>query len=145
MVGADDADLHIRLSEVGKVVRTNAKVVHLHYLRGDYALSDYITNRKLLAKSYGREIKIHGAKLGFGAIVFAIIPTLAVIGIIPILFPYNILLLFLFAFWYMQKMYVSAFSVKDIRIVLLPFITIFLVYYETFWMIESFLQLDKDK
>jgi glycosyltransferase involved in cell wall biosynthesis len=145
MIGAEDADLHLKLLKIGKVVKSKAKVIHLHYLNDDYSFNDYLTNRKLLARSYGRIIRLQGKKLGPGALAFSIIPALAVIGCIPVLFPYNVALLVIFSFWYMKKMYVSKESRNDYHILLLPFITIFLIYYETFWMAESFLHLDKNK
>lgn len=139
MIGAEDADLHFKLLEVGKVVGTKAKVIHLHYLKSDYALSDYLKNRKLLARSYGRLVRIQGRKLGPKGLLFAIIPGLAIIGFIPFFFPYNVILLFLFSFWYMKRMYLSRESRNNFRIFFLPFISILLIYLETYWMMSSLL------
>lgn len=141
-VGSEDADLHILLKKYGKVVKTNAEVVHLHYLKDDYSLKQWILNRKLLARSYGRLMRIQQKnllELGPGLILFFVKPGLSLISFVPYVYPYWIFILFLFSFVYMKQMYMSATTLTNPKIILLPFITIFLIFYESFWMIESFL------
>lgn len=144
-IGAEDADLHMRLKRIGKVLSTPARIIHLHYLGGDYSIKDFFINRKLLARSYGRLIRLEGFNLDAGAIFFAIKPILVLIAILPFLFPYNILLLIIFSLFYYQKMYISKSANEDSRIFLLPFVTILLIFLETFWMAESLLFLNKKK
>ena len=59
-IGGEDGDLLKRFQKIGKVVESKAKVIHLHDLRNNYSFSDWIINRKLLARSYGRFIRLHG-------------------------------------------------------------------------------------
>ena len=142
-VGAEDSDLHMKLLKEGKVVKSEARVVHLHYLKGDYRLSDYIINRKLLARSYGRIMRIRGREIGLLILLFFIKPFIAILPFIPSLFPYSFIILLLFSIWYMKKMYITKSTLLNPNIILLPFITIFLIYYETFWVLESFLITEK--
>ena len=143
-IGGEDGDLHIRLLEEGSVVLSKATVIHLHYLGSNYKMTDWIKNRKLLAKTYGRIVRVQAKKLPPGAIAFAIKPTLALLPFISELHIIGIILLIIYSFWYTKKMYLSSSTIYNPRIILLPFLNIFLVYYETFWMIESFLFVKKD-
>lgn len=140
-IGGEDADLHERLKRVGNVVLSGGKVVHLHYLGSSYALSNYVINRKLLARSYGRYLRLHGIQTVQGATLL-VKPFLAVLPFIPGFFIQGLLILFVYSLFNSQKMYVTASSWKDKKIGLLPLIDIFLVYYEIFWMAESFLKAD---
>jgi glycosyltransferase involved in cell wall biosynthesis len=144
-IGSDDADFHIRLKKIGQVIPSNAKVVHLHYLDNDYSLSNYITHRKLLARSYGRLLRQHMRELSPFALTFLIKPLLTFQSIIPILFPFNWIIMFIFSLWYMSGMYITPSNYKDFKIFLLPFLTIFLIFYETYWTTESFLHLKTSK
>lgn len=141
-IGGEDGDLHVRLKKVGRVVCSQSHVIHLHTFDPSYGFFQWIANRKLLARSYGRFIRIQWRNLGFGSILFSVKPTLVLLSIIGP-FPYNWIFIFIFAFISMKTMYLNSVSRQDIRILLLPFISIFLVYYETYWMIESFLLLVK--
>lgn len=143
-IGGEDADLHIRLQSEGKVVLSKARVIHLHYLGKNYKISDWIRNRKLLAKTYGRIIRVQGNALSFGALAFAIKPTLAILPFLPKLHIIGVVLLVIYSFWYTKKMFTSISTLRDPRILLLPFLNIFLVYYETFWMLESLSLVKKD-
>lgn len=138
-IGAEDADLTMRLKKVGSIIRTNATVVHLHYLGSDYTLMKWILNRKLYARSYGKIIRMYGWRLPIDMWFLLIKPILAFSIFLPILFPYNVLVIIAFLFVYMERMYRTKETLFDYHILFLPFISFFLIYYETFWMIEAFL------
>lgn len=137
-VGGEDADFSMRVRRLGKIVETPARVVHLHYIGDDYSLKDLISSRKLFARTYGRIIRIHNFSLPKGLIVLLIKPVLAFASLIPALFPYNILTMFAFSLLYMKPMYTTQQTLSNPRIILLPFVTFILIYYETFWMLEQF-------
>lgn len=149
-IGGEDADLFLRLKKHGELVHSSAKVIHLHYLGNRYSFKDHINTRKMLARTYGRLIRVQGASLPlsskgkglqipFGIILFLVKPTLAVIPFIPYFHLFGITLLFIYAFANAKTLYLSKSTVLNPRIVILPFIDIFLVYYETFWMIQAFI------
>lgn len=141
-IGGEDGDLHVRLAKAGRVVCSKARVVHLHSLDPSYNFLQWIANRKLLARSYGRFIRVQWDHLGFGAVLFAVKPMLIILSFIGP-FPLNWLLIFTFAFISMSQMYKNSLSRQNARILVLPFVSIFLIYYESFWMLESFLLLRK--
>ncbi|MEK7502025.1 MAG: glycosyltransferase family 2 protein [Patescibacteria group bacterium] len=148
-VGGEDADLYLRLENKGKLILSKAKVIHLHYLGNNYSLSDWIKNRKLLARTYGRLIRFQGKSLPLktygkglliplGVLNFLIKPGLAILPFIPNLHLFGIVLLIIYAFVNSKKIYTTLSTLLNPRIIFLPFIDIFLVYYETFWMIQAF-------
>lgn len=154
-IGGEDTDLYLKLDEVGSVVLSKACVIHLHYLGNNYKLSDWIKNRKLLARTYGRLVRLRWNNLPitpddkfpsfrFGILIFLVKPILAILPFIPYFFNFGIVMLIAYAFLNSRKMYITSSTVKNPRILLLPFIDIFLVYYETFYMIESFLYFKKE-
>ncbi len=149
-IGGEDADLYLRLESQGKIVLSKAKVIHLHYLGSKYSLFDWIRNRKLLARTYGRLIRFQGKSLPLkthgkglsiplGILSFMIKPALAALPFIPHLHLFGIQLLIVYAFFNSKKMYITLSTLINPRIIFLPFIDIFLVYFETFWMIQAFL------
>jgi len=140
-IGGEDADLHLRLREQGKIVETTAKVLHLHYLDKHFKLIDWITKKKNTARTYGRLLRIHGLRMGIkGVIAFLFKPILAITVLIPGINFLAIPMLVVFQFWYYRKMFMAIDTLLDPRIILVPFIGIFLLYYETFWIIEAFLR-----
>jgi len=76
--------------------------------------------------------------------IFVVKPLLAFTPVI-IPWPNNFLFLLIYALIYLKKMYLTPVAIKDPRIIFLPIITVFLLYYEVFWMIESYLYLRKTK
>ncbi len=140
-IGGEDADLHLRLREQGKIVETTAKVFHLHYLDKNFKLIDWITKKKDTARTYGRLLRIHGVRLGVkGIVAFLFKPFLAITVLIPGINFLAIPMLVVFQFWYYRKMFMAIDTLLDPRIILIPFIGIFLMYYEIFWIIEAFLR-----
>jgi GT2 family glycosyltransferase len=143
-VGGEDADLGVRLKRIGEVVQSPARVIHLHYLDNDYSLGNWIANRKLLARSYGRFLRVQWRNLSIKEFIFVVKPLLVFTPII-IPWPINFFVLLIYALVYLKKMYLTPTVLVDSQIILLPFMTIFLLYYEVFWMLESFLYLRKTK
>lgn len=137
-VGGEDVDLTIRLKKAGKVVETNARVIHLHYLGKNYSVKNWVINRKLLTRAYGKIVRMHKSNLPLPALLLLVKPFLAFFSLMIFIFPYNFLPIIVFALVYMRVMYTTKETLKNPRIILLPFISIALIYYETFWMLKEF-------
>jgi glycosyltransferase involved in cell wall biosynthesis len=153
-IGSEDADLYLRLRNKGLIVLSEARVIHLHYMGGNYKLSDWIKTRKLLAKSYGRLIRLQGTslplqthgkglKIPLGMLLFTVKPILCVLPFIPIVQLIGIPMIFAYIFINSRKMYTTTSTLLDVRILLLPFIELFLLYAEVFWMFEALLFIKK--
>lgn len=153
-IGGEDADLYLRLETQGRMVLGKATVIHLHYLGPGYKISNWLQNRKLLARTYGRLIRFQGKSLPLrthgkglqiplGMLVFAIKPILCILPFIPYVQFVGIPMLFAYLFFNSRKMYTTFSTLRDPHILALPFIELFLLYYEVFWMIESLLFVKK--
>ncbi len=136
-IGTEDADMYLRLAKVGRVVSTRAKVIHNHSVEPQYSLKDWIARRKFLAVSYGRYLLLHSSDLKSKLILFLFKPILALFSLLGLINPIFIVPLLIFPFLYMPKMFTTPETLRDLRIILLPLIIIFLVYYETFWELKS--------
>lgn len=144
-VGGEDGDLHVRLRKEGKVVLSKARVIHLHYMGKDYSLKDVIKSKWIYARSYGRFLRMQINNLSLFTIsLFLVKPILGILPFIPGFTLYGILLLLIFGFVYTPKMFISPATFSDLRILLIPLLNIFFIYYELFWMIRSFLFIDRD-
>lgn len=139
--GGEDADIYMRLKKIGKIVPTRAKSLHLHYLYKDFSLLDLIKKKKATACTYGRLLRIRGLEIDFIGIVSHLIkPVLAIGSFIPGVQLAIIPALILFPFLYYQRMFTTRITLTDPRIVTLPLVGVFLVYYETYWIVQSFFQ-----
>lgn len=143
-VGGEDADFHFRLKKAGPVVFSGARVYHLHYLGSSYSFFDLLKTKKLNARSYGRLLRIQGRNLKLNSLmIFGVRPVISVLPFIPYLHWFGIWIILIYMFVYSKTMFVKKSAFQDYRIFFLPFVNLLLLYYETFWMIESFLYIKK--
>lgn len=134
-IGGEDADLTNRLKRHWRIVRTDARSHHLHYVARDYTLVHMMQSKKMYARSMGRWLRKSPFQDIKASIIFLIKPALAVVGLTP---GVGWLLLALFGFVYTPKMFTSPATRSDPRVILVPVLNIFFVYYETWWMVKGF-------
>lgn len=133
--GSEDADMSIRLGREGKLVATTAEIIHQHSFEGGYTYKNWISRRRFLAISYGHLMRIHALSMKKDVVIYFIKPMLvlsSLLGFINLLF---LIPLLLFPFFYMSRMFTDSATLKDPRILTLPFLLLFLVYYESFLII----------
>lgn len=139
--GGEDWDLHGLLKAEGKIVATEARVNHLHYFSGSFTLKALIAKRQHVAKSYGKLLRLYGWGLGLkGLLAFLLRPVLAIGSLLPGIQLAVAPLLVSYAFFYSRRMFTDSKTVFDPKILLVPLVNIFLVYYETYWMLKIFLK-----
>lgn len=134
-IGGEDADLTNRLKHHWRIVRSKARSYHLHYVAQDYSLTHMMQSKKMSARSMGRFIRKSPLQDKGATVIFLIKPALAIIGLTPGI---GWMVLLLFAFLYTPKMFMSPSTRSNPRIFLVPILTIFFVYYETWWMAQGF-------
>ncbi len=137
--GGFDADLHDKLTKIGKVVKSEAVVTHSHFLGKGYSLKTLFVKQKINARTYGRSIRTRGLSLIQNGIFLLVKPGLAVLPLIPNLHSIGLVLLIAYSFLYTKRMFTTKSTLKDPRIIILPFINVISLYYETFWTAEAFL------
>ncbi len=137
--GGEDADAHHRIACLGRIVASDAQVIHLHDLSRNYGLRALFVTRKLLARTYSKVLLFQGLRPTVGKLLFFVRPALAVTPFIPHLFWLGLGLLVAFSLANSWRMYTTRSTLLNPRILLLPFVDAALVYHETFWFIEGLL------
>lgn len=138
-VGGEDADLHERLKKEGIVALSDARVIHYHFLGGGYSMGRLLAKQRAYARIYGRLMRMRIHTLWGRGIVLFLKPVLAILPFFPQTRAYGMVLLVLYSFLYTKRMFTTRSTLHDPRIIMLPLFNIFLVYYETFWIVEAFL------
>ena len=143
--GGEDNDAQLRFSRYGKQLMTEAKVIHLHNLSPNYGFRNYMAFRALLGRTYGAQLRWqHGVAaksdlLFFVRPILALLPVLAALafcissslGLCAVLGA--LMMQVAFAVLNSRKMFVSRQTLCDWRILLVIPVSMFMIYYETFW------------
>ncbi len=137
--GGEDSDLNFRLMKQGRIVRTEARVIHLHDLSSAYGLRALFKARKNYARTYGKILQFQGLKPILPKLPFFAKPVLACLPVVPHLFVASLALLFAYTLAYSKRMYTTRCTLLDGRILLVPFVDVALLYYESCWFIEGLL------
>jgi glycosyltransferase involved in cell wall biosynthesis len=127
----EDSDLINRLRNLGTIVKTTAHVIHLHVLTPDFHLSSVLRTRKFMARTYGKIIQFQGLSPIHEKIGLFAKPFLSIVPFPP--------LWLIFSLVYSKQMYFHKSTLFNPRILLVPILDIFLIYYETFWFIEGWI------
>lgn len=136
-IGGEDAEFNSRLRKEGSIVKSEARALHLHYMAQNYSLFDMMRSRKKYARSYARFLLTVGYENPLPSLTFLIRPALCILPFIPYVHSFGIVLLILYAFLYTKIMYISPKTRTDPKIISIPFLNIFFLYYELFWMVEA--------
>jgi len=136
-VGNEDGDLHDKIRKIGVVAKSEAVVMHLHFIGEGYSFKKMLVKTRGYSRTYGRILRVKGLSLHSG-LIFLIKPMIAILPWISFFHFAGILLLFAFSLLYTKKMFTTQSTISDGRILLVPFVNIFILYYEVFWMIEGY-------
>lgn len=144
-VGGEDADLDARLKKVGKVVSSKATVIHMHYNGKNFNLKDVLKRKWVFARAYGRLLRIRGKELSIKSRVLLLIkPVLGLLPFIPFFYLIGTLLLISFSIVYSRKMFITRSTLLNSRILVVPLLNIFFVYYEIYWMVHAYFIFDEN-
>lgn len=143
-IGGEDADLNMRLRKAGKIVRSRAESLHLHYMASDYTLANMAKSRKMYARSIGRFLRKSPFKSPGATLIFLIRPVLAVLPFVPGFLEIGILLLLVYSLFYSQKMFTTKTTLLNPRIFAIPFLNIYFLYYELYWTLAAFFSFKKE-
>ncbi|MDO8659065.1 MAG: glycosyltransferase family A protein [Candidatus Parcubacteria bacterium] len=138
-MGSEDADLHQRLIKVGKVTKSKARVIHLHYLGQGYSFGKLLVKQKTVGRGCGRLLRMGRISFVNNGLILMVKPSLAILPFIPYFHIFGLILIVMYSFLYTKSMFMSTSALKNLRILALPFVNVFFLYYETFWIIEAFL------
>lgn len=144
IIGGEDADFHTRLRKYGKIVLSNALVLHVHYIGENFSFINVLKSKKVNARSYGRFVRIQGRSLSLiSLMIFLSKFLLAILPFMPHMSFMGMSLLVIYSLYYSRKLFFHRSSLTDFKIVLVPLLNISLLYYDVFWMTEGFLHKKK--
>lgn len=143
--GGEDNDAQVRIGRYGRQLMTEAKAVHLHNFSPNYGFRNYLAFRKLLARTYGMQLRWQHGVLAASDLLFFVRPALAllpfvalagffvspVVGIVAVTGAF--LMQLAFAALNSRKMFVAQESLRDPRIVLVLPAAMMMTYVEAFW------------
>ncbi len=148
-IGGEDNDAQVRFAKFGRQLLTEARAIHLHRFSSNYRLSDYLSFRALLARTYGKQLRWQRGLVDASELLFFMRPALAFLPLAALAgfmvspgFGWRALaaavsLQIAFAVLVSRKMFTSRTTLCDPRIVFVVPITVFMIYYETFWFFHG--------
>lgn len=137
-IGGEDTELPQRLGKEGKMLATNARAIHIHYIGNDYSLLDMAKSRKMYARSCARFIRKNFFLQPIPSLTFLIRPSIAILPFLPYFHFVGVGLVAGYSLLYSWRMFATKETLLNPRILLVPLINVFFLYYEIAWMIEAF-------
>lgn len=128
----EDGDMFYHLMQIGSVVDINLVVEHLHSMSDNFSLKTYLYKENQLAEAVGATMVNNYKRTGILSWATALIRPLLLIGLfIPWLNIAFIFLIIIFAFNFTKEVFFYSF--RDIRILGLLFVNIFLIFSFTYY------------
>lgn len=131
----EDGDIIFRLNKIGKIIGTDAEIIHLHSMDPNFSYKDIIVKQKQYSESQGILLRIYGIeniqslfKIFFREIliVFLFIPYINIISATAIT---------IYSFLYTKPVYFEEY--KDLRILALPFLNVYLLFISFFYSLRG--------
>jgi glycosyltransferase involved in cell wall biosynthesis len=133
----EDADMVFKLKKVGKIVDTEAKIIHLHKIDQNFSWKDIIRKQAQYSEAQGALLvrgRIRDIN-SFGRSFFRELMLLALF--VPYLRFFSLALVILYAFLYTKLVFEKDY--QDKRILILPFFNIFLLYVSLIYSLKGFI------
>lgn len=149
--GGEDSDAALRISRLGRTLRTEACAVHAHGFPARYPFSAYASNRAFMSRTYGKIIRHQGGFCILSDWMLAVRPILAALPFVAALgllvnaslglcaVGFAVLIQILFSILQSRKMFTSRLTLTDPRIVLVIPVQYLMIYWETYWFFHGLL------
>jgi GT2 family glycosyltransferase len=133
----EDGDMVYRLKKIGKVVETNAKIIHAHKISPDFGYWEIIFKQKQYSESRGVLLRTGRIKNIQNFLGMFFRELLLVLLLVPYLSYLSVVLIILYSFWYTKLVYLKEY--KNPRIVILPFLNIYLLFISFLYTFKGFI------
>lgn len=133
----EDADILFSLRKIGKIVDSDAEIIHLHKVSKNFSYCDIVFKQKQYSESRGvllRKGKIKSLQ-NFLEMFFREILLIALL--IPHVAYVSFALIILYSFWYTKLVYLKEY--KNPRIIILPFFNIYLLFISFAYTFRGFI------
>lgn len=147
--GGEDNDAQVRFSRYGRQIMSEARAVHLHSFSPNYGFGNYLAFRKLLARTYGMQLRWQHGVVAPSDLLFFVRPVLAFLPLLACAFfafghgagfvalGGACALNLVFALLNSRKMLTSRQTLGDVRILLIVPVSLFMTCYETWWFFRG--------
>jgi GT2 family glycosyltransferase len=132
----EDADIVFRLKKIGKIVDTDAKIIHLHKIDPTFGWQDIVRKEAQYSEARGALLAL-GRIRGVSSIAKNFFREILLLGLaFPLVNVIFAIVILAYSFAYTWHMFLKEF--KNPRIVLLPFFNIFLLLVGLIWAAKGF-------
>lgn len=133
----EDGDIICKLKKRGRLVKTEAEIIHLHSMDPNFNIKSLIYKQAQYSEAQGALLRRYGfSKIGeFLRVFFRELLILSLF--VPYVRLLSISLVIFYSFLYNKEVYLSEW--RDKRIVLLPFLNIFLLFVSMFFSLKGFI------
>ena len=132
----EDGDAFYKLNEIGSIVDVGVVVDHLHSTSNDFSLKTYIYKENQLAEAVGATMVNNLSRTSMMSWATALIRPILIVGLfIPWIQWISLTLIVLFVFNFTKEVFLYNF--RDIRIIALPFVNIYLIFSFTYYFVRG--------
>lgn len=132
----EDGDILFRLKKIGKIVKTKAEIIHVHQANQLFGIKQYLKKHAQYAEAQGVLYRKHD----LGNIKEFIRSFFREILVLSLLVPYfnqlGLALILIYSIVYTQKVYQECHT--NPRILLLPFVNIYLLFISTYYSLRGY-------
>lgn len=132
----EDGDIFLKLKKIGKIIQTDAEIVHLHKMDKKFKWTDLIYKQAQYSEAKGAVFRIH-KNINTKSFFLTFFRELLLISLaFPIIRIFSIVLIIIYAFVYTKEIYLNEW--RDKRILVLPFLNIGLLVVSLIYSIKGF-------
>ncbi|MCX6766945.1 MAG: glycosyltransferase family 2 protein [Candidatus Moranbacteria bacterium] len=133
----EDGDLVFKMKKIGKIVKTDAKIIHLHKIDPNFSWKDILRKQAQYAEAQGALLR-RGRIRNFFSFGKSFFREILLIGlVVPYIWPIAVLLILTYSFYYTRLIFLTEY--RDKRILLLPFLNIWLLFVSFFYSFRGFI------
>jgi GT2 family glycosyltransferase len=131
----EDGDMVWKIQRIGKIARTNAKIIHLHKIDPNFSWKDIIRKQKQYSEAQGA-LLARGRVRNIYSLTKTFFREILLIGLaIPFIWIVSLFLILLYSILYTKLVFQKEY--RDKRIFLLPFLSIFLLFISFFYTLKG--------
>lgn len=134
----EDSDLKVKIKKNGFTsVNSGVEVIHLQYAEKNFSLTQLIKKEAQLAEAQGAVLRKHGLH-DIKGVILSFFRQILLIGLlIPYINIFSLLLVLTYTFTYTKLVYINEYN--DSRILLLPFLNLYLLFISLFASSKGFI------
>ena len=133
----EDGDIICKLKKIGRIVNTNAKIIHIHTISEKFGITNIIHKQKQYSQTQGVLLRLGRINTPphFGRAFFREILLISIL--IPYINIIGVLLITFYSIWYSKIIFITEY--KDKRVFVVPFLNIYLLFVSFYYSAKGFI------